>query len=62
MTDKNLYGKYYHTLIRHSGEKYCIFSGRASNTETEKAIFKTLNKVTILTSNHHLENVIHIMP
>ena len=59
MTERKFYGTYYHSLIRHSGEQYRIFSGRTSNTEKEEAIFQTLKKFTNLTSNHHPENVIY---
>ena len=56
-TEPQFYGTYYHSLIRHSGEQYCIFSGRTSNTVKEETIFQTLKKFTNLTSNHHPETV-----
>ena len=57
MTEQRFYGTYYHSLIRHSGEQYCIFSGRTSYAEKEEATFQTLKKFTNL--NHHPENIIY---
>ena len=59
MTEQKFYGTYYHSLTRHSGEKYPVFSGESRNTEKEEAVFQTLKKFTNLTSNHHPENVIY---
>ena len=32
MTERKLYGKYFHALTRHASEQYPIISGLASNT------------------------------
>ena len=41
MAERKFYGAYCHSLIRHSGEQYSIFSGRTINTEKEEAIIST---------------------
>ena len=53
MTERKFYGTCYHSLIRHSGEQYRIFSGGTSITEKEEAIFQTLKNFTNLAPNHH---------
>ena len=40
LTERKMFGIYYHSLIRHSGEQYRLFSGRTTNTEKEEAMFK----------------------
>ena len=57
-TERKFSGIYYHNLIRHSCEQYQVFSGRSANTEKEEATFNTLKTFSILTSNHHPQNVI----
>ena len=57
--DRNFYGTYHYSLIRHSGEQHCIFSGRPSHTEKQEAIFQNLKMFTNLTSDHHPKNVIY---
>ena len=57
-SERNFFGIYYHSLIRHSPEQYRLFSGRSSNTEKEEAQFNALKTFTNLASNHHPENVI----
>ena len=59
MMDRNFYGTYYYSLIRHSGEQYCIFSGGTSITKKQETIFQTLKKFANLTPNHHPENIIY---
>ena len=59
MTKRKFYGTYYHSLIRHSGEQYCIFSGGTSITKKEETIFQTLKKFANLTPNHQPENIIY---
>ena len=56
--ERKLFGRYYHSLFRHSCEQYRVFSGRSANTEKEEATFNTLKIFTSLTSNHHPQNVI----
>ena len=58
LTSRKLFGKYYHSLIRHSSEQYRIFSGRSANTEKEEATFSILKKFTNNTSNHHPDNIL----
>ena len=53
-----LFGSYYHSLIIHAPQQYCLVSGRTSNTESEEAIFNAIKAITNLTSNHHPQNVI----
>ena len=58
ITQRKLFGKYYHAVIKHSSEQYRILSGRSANTEDEERTFHYLKSVSTLTSNHHPENVI----
>ena len=58
MTERKLYGKYFHALSRHASEQYRIISGIASNTEAEERTFNFLKTASALTSNHHPDHVI----
>ena len=58
LTERKMFGIYYHSLIRHSAEQYRLFSGRTTNTEKEEAMFNPLKTYTKLTSNHQPDNVI----
>ena len=51
MSERNYFGIYYHSLIRHSGEQFRLFSG--CNTEKEEAYFHPLKEITNLSSNHN---------
>ena len=58
LTERKMFGIYYHSLIRHAPEQFRLFSGRSSNTEKEEATFSTIKKNTNAASNHHPDNVI----
>ena len=59
MSERIFYGIYFHSLIRHSAEQCCLFSGRSSYTDKEEAVFNSLKTFTKLTSNHHPDNMIY---
>lgn len=58
LTSWKFFGSYYHSLIKHAPEQYCLFSGRTSNTEKEEATFKSIKMFINLSSNHHPNNVL----
>ncbi|XP_065661972.1 uncharacterized protein LOC136084831 [Hydra vulgaris] len=58
MSERKYFGIYYHSLIRHSGEQFRLFSGRSCNTEKEEAFFHPLKEFINLTSNHNPDNII----
>ena len=58
LTQRRLFGQYYHSLVSHAPEQYRIISGRASNTEDEERIFNFFKTISASTSNHHPDNVI----
>ena len=58
LKDRKDFGVYYHSLIGHAPDQFRLFSGRASNTEKEEAVFSSLKRFTNNASNHHPDNVI----
>ena len=53
-----MFGKYYHSLIRHAGMQLRIVSGKSAHTEQEERNFQQMKKIANLASNHHPKNVI----
>ncbi|XP_047134481.1 uncharacterized protein LOC101239424 [Hydra vulgaris] len=58
MSERKYFGIYYHSLIRHSGEQFRLFSGRSCNSEKQEAFFHPLKEFTNLTSNRNPDNII----
>ena len=57
LTERKLFGTYYHVITCHAPTQYRILSGRAANTEKE-AFFTGIKTDTKLTSNYHPENLV----
>ena len=57
LTERKLFGTYYHVITCHAPTQYRILSGRAANTEKE-ACFTGIKTDTKLTSNYHPENLV----
>ena len=57
LTERKLFGTYYHAITCHAPTQYRILSGRAANTEKE-AFFTGIKTDTKLTSNYHPENLV----
>ena len=58
LKSRRMFGKYYHSLIRHAGLQLRIVSGKSAHTEQEERNFQQMKKIANLTSNHHPKNVI----
>ena len=58
LTERKLFGTYYHAITCHAPTQYRILSGRAANTEKEEAFFTDIKTDTKLTSNYHPENLV----
>ena len=58
IASRKSFGSYYHSLVKHSPEKYRTFSRRFANTEKEEASFSFIKKATNLASNHRPANAI----
>ena len=39
LTQRKLFGTYFHSISQHATEQYRLFSGRKANTEKEEAFF-----------------------
>ena len=57
LTNRKLYGKYYHGLIRNAPKQLRLISGKSSHAEQEEREFNYLKSIAKLTSNHHASNV-----
>ena len=53
ITQRKLFGKYFHNIITHSPISYRNFSGSSLNVENEERTFKTLKSISSNTSSHH---------
>ena len=58
LTQRKLFGTYFHSISRHASEQYRLFSGRSANTEKEEAFFTGIKTDTKLTLNYQPENLI----
>ena len=58
MTQRKVFGKYYHAIISHASDQYRIINGRSSNTESDERYIHTIKDISDNTSNHHPDNVI----
>ena len=58
LTERKLFGTYYHAIICHAPTQYRILSGRAANTEKEEAFFTGIETDNKLISNYHPENLV----
>ena len=58
LTERKLFGTYYHVITCHAPTQYRILSGRAANTEKEEVFFTNITTDTKLTSNYHPENLV----
>ena len=58
MTQRKVFGKYYHAIISHASDQCRIINGRSSNTESDERYFHTIKDISNNTSNHHPDNVI----
>ena len=58
LTNRVLWGKYFHAIVYHAPVMYRIISGKTANTEQEERVFHTLKHITSITSNQHREHVL----
>ena len=58
LTERKMFGAYFHAITRHASDQYRILSGRSANTEKEEAFFTGIKTDTKLTSNYHPEGLI----
>ena len=58
LTERKIFGAYYHSLIRHASQQYRLFCGRTINAEKEEATFYGLKTSANLTFNHQPDHVI----
>ena len=58
LTERKLFGTYYHAIICHAPTQYRIPSRRAANTEKEETFFAGIKTDTKLTFNYHPENLV----
>lgn len=58
LSNRKMFGKYYHAIVCHAGDQYRIISGRSSNTEQEERTFNFFKQVSSSTTNHHPDHVI----
>ena len=58
LTQRKLFGKYYHALITHAPLQYRIINGRSANTENEERKFNFMKVTDLTTSNRHADNII----
>ena len=58
LTERKLFGQYFHSITMHAAEQLRILSGSAANAEEEERTFNYLKKISSGTSNHHPDHVI----
>ena len=58
LTNRVLWGKYFHAIVHHAPVMYRIISGKTANAEQEERVFHTLKNITSTTSNQHAEHVL----
>ena len=58
LTERKLFGQYFHALIDHAPQQFRIIDLTASNAEDEERAFNFLKEVSKRTSNRHPENVL----
>ena len=58
LTERKLFGTYYHAIICHAPTQYWILSGRAASAEKEEAFFTGIKIDSELTSNYGPENLV----
>ena len=58
ITQRKLFGKYYHALITHAPDQLRIIDGRSANTENEERKFNFLKVTSLTSSNRHADNII----
>ena len=58
LTQRKLFGTYFHSISQHATEQSRLFSGRSAYTEKEEAFFTGIKTDTKLTSNYQPENLI----
>ena len=58
LTQRKMYGKYFHNLITHAPLQQRLISGRSSNVENQERTFDTFKEVTKTTSNYKPDHII----
>ena len=58
LTNRVLWGKYFHAIVHHAPVMYRISSGKTANAEQEERVFHTLKHIISTTSNQHPEHVL----